>query len=226
MALQQGINEMQGTIGNLTYYKSKHGFLVRRKSSLTKAQVLSNPKMLATRQNMAEFKSAGHSAKVFRSAIRPLLTVAKDSGLHSRFLKIMKEIVKTDSTNLRGSRNVTKGSLTLLKSFNFNADSKLDTIFYAPYTTTINRVAGSLKLDIPAFQPNVMLPAPQGATHFKIFSSSCEIDFLKEISIVDNQQTAPLPCDNNLTAAISHLHNATANSTLPLFLLMFSFTRQ
>ena len=38
MALQLSINEMKGTIGNLTYYKSKDGFRVRRKTSLNKSK--------------------------------------------------------------------------------------------------------------------------------------------------------------------------------------------
>ena len=169
---------------------------------------------------MAEFGSAGKAAKMFRHAISGLLTTATDEKMVSRFVKAMRNVAATDLTNLRGSRIVSKGALELLTGFNFNIDSPLETVFYATYSAAIDRVAGTLKIDIPGFQPNTMLPPAPGATHFKIYSAGLEIDFLKETVKLDSQQSAFLPCDNNVTANITQLHNATPNSTSHLFLLM------
>lgn len=220
MAKQESINEMKGTIGNLTFYKTKNGYKVRRKSSISKQTIMTSPRFLATRQNMAEFGNAGKAGKAFRNSIRPLLNSAKDSFMISRFLKVMRQIIATDTVNTRGNRIVAKGAITLLKGFNFNIESPLESNFTAPYVASINRGTGILKVDIPSFLPNTYLNAPAGATHFKIVTSSCEMDFQNQNGVTDNLETAPLACDNNLTAAISHVHNATAGSTLPLFLLM------
>lgn len=221
MAKQRSIFTLKGTIDGVTFYKTrKDGHLAKAKSSIDKKRIATDPKFARTRENGAEFGSAGKAGKTFRNAIRDILIGGKDNRVVSRLTTKMLSIVKTDSSNVRGQRNVTKGSLTNLKDFNFNIDAKLSATFHAPFTSTINRVAGTLKLDIPAFVPGNSLSVPVGATHFKIVSAGSEIDFMKNIGNTDTQQSAALPIDNNLTAALSQLHNSTANSTLPLFLIM------
>ena len=220
MAKQKSIYTMKGTLDGVTFYKTKDGHLAKIKSSIDKKKIATDPKFARTRENGAEFGAAGKFGKILRDALREVLINGKDNRVVSRLSTTMLAIAKTDLTNTRGNRIASKGALELLKNFDFNINSKLSSTFHAPFTTTIDRVAGTLKLDIGAFVPRDYISVPQGATHFKIISASSEIDFLKEISSTNLQGTLYMPIDNNATAVISQIHNVTPNSTSPLFLLM------
>jgi hypothetical protein len=132
----------------------------------------------------------------------------------------MVEVIQADATNPRGKRNVIDGEAELLEGFEFNISGKLGTTLYAPYTATIDRVAGTLIANIPAFVPINMLSAPGGTTHFKIVSAGAEVDFENETFIMDSQATAILPWDATATAVLNLSNAVTANSTHPLFLAL------
>lgn len=44
MAKQSGILKLEGTIGNITFYKSQDGFLAREKGGVDGARIASDPK--------------------------------------------------------------------------------------------------------------------------------------------------------------------------------------
>lgn len=70
MAQQKGIIPLKGTIGNITFYKSKDGFLAREKGSLDATRIANDPAFQRTRENGAEFGRAGKAGKVLRTAFR------------------------------------------------------------------------------------------------------------------------------------------------------------
>jgi hypothetical protein len=136
----------------------------------------------------------------------------------ARLTKEMMKVIKADATNPRGQRNVIDGESELLKQFEFNANSKLGTTLYAPFTGSINRISGELTINVPSFIPVNMIAAPNGATHFKIVSAGTEIDFENGNYVADVKTTATLPWDSSATAVINLVNLVTANSTKPLFL--------
>lgn len=220
MAKQKGIVKLEGTVGDITFYKSKDGYVAREKGGPSADRIANDPAFQRTRENGSEFGRAGKAGKVLRNAIRSLLQNAKDSKAVSRLTKEMMKVIKADTTSGRGLRNVIDGETELLEGFDFNINSKLSTTVYAPFTTTVDRVAGTLTLDVPSFKPSDMIAAPTGATHFKIVSAGAEIDFEQEVSTSDVQESAVLPWDGTATAVMNVVHAVTANSTHPLFLLL------
>jgi hypothetical protein len=138
----------------------------------------------------------------------------------SRLTQEMVKVIQEDVTNTRGQRNVIDGEAVLLEGFEFNKNGKLGTTVYAPFTGTIDRVAGTLTASIPAFIPLNMIAAPGGTTHFKIVSAGAEVDFENETFVVDNQATAVLPWDAAPTAVINLVNAVTPASTHPLFLVL------
>lgn len=220
MARQRGVIKLDGTIGDITFYKSKDGFLAREKGGVSSDRIANDPAFQRTRENGAEFGRAGKAGKMLRNAIRNLLQNASDSKMVSRLTTEMVRVIQEDTTNPRGLRNVIDGEAELLQGFDFNINGKLGTTLYAPYTSTIDRVAGTLTVDIPAFIPLNMINTPGGATHFKINSAGAEIDFEAETFIVDTQVTGVLPIDAVATAVINLANAVTANSTHPLFLIL------
>jgi hypothetical protein len=219
MAKQKGIIKLDGTIGDITFYKSQDGYLAREKGGVSGDRIANDPAFARTRENGAEFGRAGKAGKVLRNAIRNLLQNAADSKMVSRLTTEMLKVVQADATSERGLRNVIDGEIDLLLGFDFNLNGKLGTTLYAPYTATIDRVAGTLVIDVPAFIPLNMIAAPGGATHFKLNSAGAEIDFENETFVVDANSSAVLPIDVNATAVINLANAVTAASTHPLFLV-------
>ena len=78
MAKQKGIFKVEGTLDDVTFYKSKDGFMVREKGGISAQRMATDPAFVRTRENQAEFGRAGKAGKVFRSAFRTLLQNAAD----------------------------------------------------------------------------------------------------------------------------------------------------
>jgi hypothetical protein len=220
MARQKGIIKLDGTIGDITFYKSKDGYLAREKGGVPADRIANDPAFQRTRENGAEFGRAGKGGKVLRTAIRAMLQNASDSKMVSRLTTEMVKVIQADATNTRGQRNVIDGEAELLEGFEFNINGKLGTTLYAPYTATIDRVTGALSVNIPAFIPLNMIAAPGGATHFKIVSAGAEIDFENETFVVDDSASTVLPWDTTATSVLNLSNSVTANSTHPLFLVL------
>ncbi|MEQ1798268.1 MAG: hypothetical protein ABL872_09960 [Lacibacter sp.] len=220
MAKQKGIIKLDGTIGGVTFYKTKDGYLAKEKSSIPADRIANDPAFQRTRENGAEFGRAGKAGKTLRTALRALLQNTADSRMVSRLTQKMMEVIKLDETNPRGLRNVIDGEAELLEGFEFNISGKLGTTLYAPFTAVINRVAGTLTVGLVAFIPQNMIAAPAGATHFKIISAGAEVDFENESFVSETNESGVLPWDNNATAVINLANAVTANSTHPLFLAL------
>jgi hypothetical protein len=220
MARQDGIIKLNGTIGDITFYKSGNGYIARQKGGVAGSRIASDPAFARTRENGAEFGRAGKAGKLLRTAIRPMLQNAADSKMVSRLTSEMVKVLHADSTNQRGQRNVVDGKLELLDGFEFNIYGKLGTTLYAPYTTTVNRLSGSLTVDIPSFVPQNMIAAPVGATHFKIVSAGAEVDFENKTYTVDTKASDLLTWDSTATTAINLANSMKSNSSLPLFLVL------
>jgi hypothetical protein len=143
MAKQAGIIRLRGTVGNITFQKTPNGYLARDKAFVTKERIESDTSFQRTRENNAEFKNAAVSGKLLRVSIASLLQNVKDFLLVARLTKVMLAVVKSDPTDVRGARNVANGNSSLLQGFDFNSNAELTTVFTQPYTTAVDRVAGT-----------------------------------------------------------------------------------
>ncbi len=220
MAKQKGIIKLEGTIGDITFHKSKDGYIAKEKSGVPATRIANDPAFQRTRENGAEFGRAGKSGKILRNALRGLLQKASDSRMVSRLTREMIRVLQADATSVRGQRNVIDGEVEFLEGFDFNLNAKLGTTLYAPYVATIDRVTGAATVSIPSFVPANLIAAPGGTTHFKIFSAGAEVDFTGEKAVTEMNESAVLPWDGTATAIINLAHALPANSTHPLFLAL------
>ncbi len=220
MAKQKGIIKLEGTIGDITFYKSGDGYLAKENTTVTANRINSDPAFQRTRENMAEFGRAGKACKLLRNAIRPLLQNAKDSRVTGRLTAEMVKVIQADAVNPRGKRNVIDGEAAFLEGFSFNANASLSSALYAPYDAAINRVTGKLSVNMQEFIPAAWVVAPAGATHFKLLTMGAEIDFENEVFITDQKETPVLEWSNVAVPAFALENSVTPASTHPLFLLM------
>jgi len=221
MARQSGIIKLKGTIGDITFYKSKDGYLARQKGGVEKERFLNDPNFQRTRENAAEFGRAGKASKVLCTAIRPVLNKTQDSRMISRLVRAMMRVIKADQISNRGLRNVLDGELILLQGFDFNGNAPLSATVYAPYTATINRATGMLDVEVPSFTPDSQIVAPGGTTHFRLVSAGAEVDFQNGAFVLAQSTSTEIPYDNASSSAINLSNDIGITDSLrPLVLVL------
>jgi len=218
MARQKGIIKLKGTIGDITFYKTRDGYVAREKTSIDANRIANDPAFQRTRENGAEFGRAGKASKLLRNALRPYFKNYADSRMTSRLTQAMMKVLQADLASVRGMRNVIDGEAELLSGFEFNRRGQLSGSLFAPMTLAIDRTSGTVEFGLPAYVPQIMVGAPAGTTHYGIISVAVAVNFETEDFEVSAEQTSVLPYDNAIAAALQHSHSLAAGSSVPIFL--------
>ena len=220
MAKQKSIIKLEGTIGGISFYKTQDGYLAREKTSLSASRISSDPRFQRTRENGAEFGRAGSAGKIVRRSFKDLIRQSSDNRMVSRLTAELLKVVQADAVNLRGMRNVIDGELELLSGFNFNGRVSLDQVIFMAYQSTIDRVSGTFKTDVPVFDSKLSIQSPQGSTHFTLNMGAASINFETEITDADQVSTDYLALGSVTTAPLSLEITLQPNSTDPLLLAL------
>lgn len=220
MADQMGMFPLQGTIGNINFYKANGKFRARAKGGPSAQQIATDPQFQRSRENASEFASAAHAGKLFRRAFLSLVNPVADERMVSRLAGRMVRVLQADTKNGRGMRKVMDGDVELLEGFEFNDNGKLSGSLTVPYHSEINRMTGELKITIPAFIPDNQITAPPGATHFKLVSGGAEVDFANKSYVTELHSTLELPWNNTSTDEYVFNNIVPTNSTHALFLVL------
>lgn len=188
MAKLKGIIKIEGTLDNLTFYKSQDEYLVRTKSSLTADRIYKDPAFVRTLENSNEFSHAIHSAKLLFDAVRSLSKGLTDARIFSRMTTVMTKIKKLDTSSARGLRNVATGlktpeGMNTLLNFNFNKHALLETILKKRIVADSEKGTISIA-DLSA--KDIVFPA--GATHAVISGARAFVDF-------ESGESALIPTD-------------------------------
>jgi hypothetical protein len=101
MAKQSGIIKLEGTIGDIAFYKSQDGILARAKGGISADRIQNDATFQRTRENGEEFGRAGTAGKILRMAFRQYLQNGSDNRMVSRLTKAMIEVLKADVTSTR-----------------------------------------------------------------------------------------------------------------------------
>jgi len=178
MAQQKSIFKLKGTIGGVSFYKSKDGYLAREKGGVDASRIANDPGFARTRENGTEFAHSATAGKLLRDAVRVLGKDASDGRISSRLTQVMTQIKNLDSVNARGERSVAEGMNTdegkaILRGFNFNINAELGSVLSNPYQ--VNADTG--EITIPALTPNQDVNIPDGATHIIFKSGFASVNF-------------------------------------------------
>ena len=227
MAKLNGILKIEGTLDNLTFYKSGDGHMVRTKGGVSKKRILNDPAFIRTRENGAEFGKSANAGKMLRMAVGPLVFKAKDAKLSSRLLQLMSKIKNLDTISLRGERNVAEGILTAegqmaLRGFDFNIQAPLQGVLFSPYT--LDTVTGAVT--IPDLNPSEQVRFPGGATHFSLRSAFINLDFSSGVSSVTYSDVAVLAIDTTIATQTITPIGAPDGSATQLYLLLIEFYQE
>ena len=220
MAKQEGMIIVRGAVGNISYRRTGDGFQVGLKSKLNRDNVLSDKAFEQTRLVNREFGTAGKAGKLIRDAIMIQLKSAGDGKLAPRMQKILMQALKQDTTSDKGDRRPEKGELGFLNGFEFNKSTEMQQIFLVQNVSSIDRASGKVHVDIPDFTPSDVLMTPDGATHFRLVSAGCELDFPKNEYVLATAKSDVFSTGNDPVRAFSLETNVTAASTFPIILVL------
>ena len=179
MAQQKSIPKLKGTIGGITFYKSKDGYLAGEKGGVDASRIANDPGFARTRENGAEFANAASAGKLLRDSVRALGKNASDGRVTARLTQMMAQIKNMDEANARGERSAAEGMVkdeakALLNGFNFNEKAVLGAVLYTPFS--VDAATGEIKID--ALDPQNDISLPSGATHVILKSGYASINFL------------------------------------------------
>jgi hypothetical protein len=220
MGKQKGIIPIEGNVGTLTFFKTKEGYMVREKGGVSASRIATDPLFARTRENMAEFGRAGKKAKLLRKLLLPIIKGSTGGRMSNRLTKLMMQLLKLDSTSLRGQRDIIDAEASLLEGFEFNSNGQLSATLLAPFTMAFDRATGLASLDIPAFIPSAALVPPGGATHYRIRSAAALVNFENESGQLVEAASAYLPISNLPSVALALGMQLPAGSTHPVFLVI------
>ncbi len=221
MARLKGLLRLEGSAGTMTFAKTEDGIIMKEKGGVSAERSATDPKFARTRENMREFGRAGKASLLLLAALRPYVHKAVDSRVYTRLTTVMMNVIKGDTTNVRGDRNVIDGSMLLVKGFELNKNSKLNALLFAPRTMTIDRETGELEVVFPPFIPEDCIEMANGATHFRIVAAAVEVDFETEETIMGDITTSTYMIANNVaTTALTLTCTLTPDSVKPLFLVL------
>lgn len=185
-----------------------------QQKSATIAQRIANDDNYArTRENMAEFERSVKAGTILNDAFGEFTAEYSDNKIGNRLTTQFFKVLKADATNLRGSRTIMDGNLQLLLGFEFNSRSKVSRILKCSYTTTVDRAAGTVSINVAQFPPRRRVKWVRGATHFSLIAYAAEIDFVSG-SYVDSMTISPeMVLNNGSQDALTLSCNVPANST-------------
>ncbi|WBL43032.1 hypothetical protein PBT90_20105 [Algoriphagus halophytocola] len=176
MAKQAGYIKLEGTIGDLSFYKNRDGnFIARRKGGVTKKRILTDPKFQRTRENMQEFSKAATAAKFLKNAFREIELKSNGGKLHNRLYSIAMKVVKSDPVSARGARKFELGDMTLLLDFEFSEKAVFSNVLKKQ--PEILDDPASVTVTIPELVPMKYLVYSQGSTHYRFSLIRAAVDF-------------------------------------------------
>lgn len=227
MAKLKGIIKLEGTLDNLTFYKTQDGYLVKTKSGVSKERIQNDPAFARTRENGSEFGSSASSGKLLRTTVRNLMIKAKDGRVSSRVTQVMTKIKNFDTTSARGDRNVATGLATVggkdeLKGFDFNNRALLNSVLFAPYDLDL----GSGEITILNMIPTNDISYPTGATHVSLTTAFLNIDFDTTINSIEYSPTVNILIDMTEATQTLTPANSPTGTGNDVYVLLIEFFQE
>ena len=207
------------TKSNLSITETKNGVSIKKKSNTLARRIESDASYERTRENNAEFGRALKASSLFSDAFRLMIPPHIRRDVMPRLQAVFMKVIQADAVNERGLRQVAQGDPDLLHRFEFNSKRGLKRTLIQDGATIIDRAAGTMKVEIPAFSP-LLLEKPQNATHLRLTIGGAAIDFGNERISNAYVSGEHLLITKAPFAPQSLEVNVEAGSTHPLFMVM------
>ncbi|HMG15648.1 MAG TPA: hypothetical protein VK590_09385, partial [Saprospiraceae bacterium] len=206
MARQSSIIKFEGTVGDLTFVKRNGQYFVRKKASIPKSRIQTDPNFQRTRENIAEFGNVAQAGGVLRKSLRTAVLDVQDGNAANRLFSILTAVKNKDTSHDRGLRTVAAGisdapGQAILNGFDFNDGANLDSILLKDFSLDTDDGV----LTITGLKPSTDLLKPLAAhkAGFNLFWT--KVDFAHGISNTVQATEAIITLDDaphNITLTI------------------------
>lgn len=226
MARPKGILQVNGTLGELSFYDSVYGPIVRTKGGPSAEQIKKSKKFVRVREHNAEFKGCAVAGKALRIALHPLLKHVKDHRLVWRVTKLMSDLKNADIVSVRGKRNVMQGLATnegkaLLKNFDFNSQAVLDQILVKKI-----KVDSAGAMSLKGLKPVPDLKSPKGATYVSFKGARLRVDLVKEKAELFESREVKLKLDKKASDVLLNPGGKPTFAGADLYLVHICFLQE
>lgn len=191
MARQSSFLKLEGTIGDVTFYKGRTGFKARQKGGVSKKRIQNDPRFKRTRENLQEFSRAASAAKFLKDSFREIALKSSDGTLHNRLYSMATKVIYSDSVSNRGERKFELGNLQLLRDFQFSNKATIENTLYVQPASIES--TDQVTLTIPAFVPATFLRTVEKTTHFKISWIRASINFVDKSYSSESVSSGEIP---------------------------------
>jgi hypothetical protein len=175
MSRQKGLIKLKGKMDGISFYNRNGVDLARMAGGPSKEKIKNSPAYRRTRENMSEFGGAATVGKSLRLAIGEAKISKADAGLVGQLQKLFKQIC-LNGTGPRGQRSIELVSNPeLLQNYEFSATTHFTSVFNAPYSIQTTAARDEATFAAASFLPSSFVNAPQGATHFRVFTVLCTL---------------------------------------------------
>ena len=169
MAKFRSLFRVSGDIGDVNFFEKDGQKYMRQTTSLDKERIENAPEFKRTRENMREFGGAAVAGKALRIGLANVLKRYADRLFTSRLTGIFKQMQKAALTGERGKRPIeVLPNKAKLVGKSIHKSELLEMVFSAPFTVSPNVARNEVTLDVPIFDVDALVTAPQGTTHFKL----------------------------------------------------------
>lgn len=195
MAKQAGYIKLEGTIGDLSFYKNRDGnFIARRKGGVSKKRLMTDPRFQRTRENMQEFSKAATAAKFLKNSFREIELKSNGGKLHNRLYSVAMKVVKSDPVSARGERRFELGDMEIMLGFEFSERAVFSNVLKKQLVILDD--PGALTVTVPEMVPSKYMVYSQGSTHFRFSLIRAAVNFEANTFNTEIATVAPLPINN------------------------------
>ena len=159
---------IKGRVGDVTFYERNGKTIIRLNEGISRHQIKNMPNMVNNRLNRREFVACSKTASAIYTGFNKLLIEIslKYRTTKNNLVSLLRNIQQDLSYLPLGKRAIQISSALFDYNFSqilFNDIAKM-TIWTNATTTNIN-------IQIPKFNPKLLITAPAGATHYRLIFS-------------------------------------------------------
>jgi hypothetical protein len=202
MARQTGNMRLEGTFGELTFYKMKSNYYVRSKRNVSKTRFQKSREFARVRENGNEFAAAVKSGKLLRDCVKCFYRDAGNHDSSTRVLQLMLKVKTGDIESARGKRNAgtafaSGGASSMLKHFEFNSQKPVASLLMKSF-----HAGADGTIVIHDFVPARDLAASAGSTHVALKGALARIDFTSSEHSICYTNTVSLRIDDEASEIV------------------------
>ena len=179
MAKNKGSLELSGKMGDLVFYNSPYGPLVRRKGSLNKKRVMKEAAFERSRKAGTEFGRASSGGALLRGEVKWHFPHVVEHSTNYRLNRVLAEAIREEKVHGPGDRVLADADLGNLKGFEWNSKQPFSNVFKGAVKMEIDRARGVMRVHVPAVNFAKQLDALKGATHVVVTALGMAPDFDK-----------------------------------------------